>query len=194
MLSDVVPRAETESEIKIPVIGIDQMRHHLQDGGWRLHRALHREVNVLFDTPDGDLRHRDAVLRLRRAGTGWTLTYKGPAEYADGVKSRDELEVEIEDGTVLAAILLRLGLSPARRYEKDRETWARDGLLVALDHTPMGDFVELEGPSDRLAGAAASLGLDTGRAVERSYPALWDEYRRRHADRELPDQMVFGEP
>jgi len=194
MLSDVAPRAETESEIKIPVTEIDRVRQRLRDGGWRLHRALHREVNVLFDTKDGNLRRSDAALRLRRAATGWTLTYKGRAEYADGVKSREELEVEVEDGTVLAAILLRLGFAPARRYEKDRETWARDGLLVALDHTPMGDFVELEGPAERLAGAAASLGLEADRAVERSYPALWDEYRRRHAALGLPDHMIFGEP
>jgi adenylate cyclase class 2 len=194
MLWDVAPRAETESEIKIPVTDIDHVRQRLQDGDWRLHRALHREVNVLFDTPDGDLRRGDAALRLRRAGTGWTLTYKGRAEYAGGVKSREELEVEIDDGAVLAAILLRLGLSPARRYEKDRETWTRNGVLAALDHTPIGDFVELEGPAERLADTAASLGLDTDRAVERSYPALWDEYRRRHADRELPEHMVFGGP
>lgn len=186
--------AQTESEIKIPVADVDPVRQRLQDGGWRLHRALHREVNVLFDTPDGALRRSDVALRLRRAGTGWTLTYKGRATYADGVKSREELEIAIEDGAVLTAILLRLGLSPARRYEKDRETWTRDGVVIALDHTPMGDFVELEGPADHLAEAASSLDLETDRAVERSYPALWDEYRRLHPDRALPDHMLFEAP
>jgi len=194
MLSDVTRPPDIECEIKIPVDTVEPIRQRLQQDGWRLHRALHREVNVLFDTPDGRLRGTDVVLRLRRSGTGWTVTYKGPAHVTDGVKSREELEVTVDDGATFAAIMLRLGLSPSRRYEKDRETWAREDLLVALDHTPMGDFVEIEGPADRLAGVATALELDPARAVTRSYPALWEDHRRRHAGGALPEHMVFEAP
>ncbi len=77
------------------------------------------------------------------------------------------------------------------RYEKDRETWRLDDVEIVLDHTPMGDFVEVEGPAGVLEMTARSIGLDPSAAVRGSYISLWRAYRERAAEN-LPVDMVFG--
>ena len=77
------------------------------------------------------------------------------------------------------------------RYEKDRETWTSAGVTVTLDHTPMGDFVELEGPAGELVRMAGDLEVDADAAVRDSYPSLWRAYRVRHPELDLPEDMVF---
>jgi adenylate cyclase class 2 len=191
MLPFVSPPRAVESEIKIPVTDVGAVRNRVRADGWHLHQALHREVNVLFDRQDGALADRGLALRLRRSADRWTVTFKGPAELDGGVKSREELEVDVDDGMVFAGIMARLEYTPSLRYEKDREVWSLDDVQLALDHTPMGDFVEIEGPSGRLEEVAASLGLDPGDAVTGSYPSLWAEYRRTRRDVSLPEHMIF---
>ncbi len=62
-------------------------------------------------------------------------------------------------------------------------------MVVALDETPMGAFVELEGESPLLAPAAAELGLDPGAAVRGTYLDLWAAFRAAHPG--VPEDMVF---
>ena len=85
---------------------------------------------------------------------------KEPGSFHEGVKSRVEIETPVESAERTLAILAGLGFQPVRRYQKRRETWSLDRIVVALDETPAGNFVEVEGPSDRLAAAAGDLGLD----------------------------------
>jgi len=200
----------TETELKIPVADLNGVRERLSAADAELRRRRQREVNVLFDTLDGALYGQGRALRLRRFGQEWILTHKGPARYSGQVKHREELELGVADGEVLAMILERLGLVPWVRYEKDREVWrlqvdleqegadaadpedltlAGHDVEICLDHTPLGDFVELEGPERVLGGACEQLGLDPGLAVRGSYVALWDEHRLRHP--EAPRDMVF---
>ena len=68
-------------------------------------------------------------------------------------KVREEFELQVTDAAVLTTIFEGLGMRGWFRYEKYRTTfrlptashWAK-GLLVELDETPIGTFVELEGP------------------------------------------------
>jgi len=133
------------------------------------------EENVIFDTPQGGLAKHSQLLRIRtetseirgkakKAGPKQRviLTFKQPmtrpavAETegrSDGhYKVRDEIEVEVAESANLARIFEGLGMSGWFRYEKYRTTfrlpaskgWAK-GLLIELDETPIGTFVELEG-------------------------------------------------
>jgi adenylate cyclase class 2 len=184
--------SRTETELKIPVEGLDDVRRRLETAGAELRVARQREVNILFDRPDGSLYREGRALRLRRYGARWILTHKGPARFEGQVKHREELEVEVQDGETVSLILERLGLVPWVRYEKDREMWrlqSEAAVEVCLDHTPLGDFVELEGPAPMLGTACTRLGLEADRAVRCSYVALWDEHRARHP--EAPRDMVF---
>jgi hypothetical protein len=62
---------------------------------------------------------------------------------------------------------------------------------VTLDHTPMGDYVEVEGMPRELYGVARMLGLDPLTAVPGSYVSLWQQYRSARPELGLPADMVF---
>lgn len=184
-------RPPIETELKIPVSSLDVVRKALERSGGKLVHPMAREDNVLFDTSDRRLETSGRVLRLRRYGDQNLLTLKGPVSYRDGIKVRREDETRVADADRLQVIFEDLGFEAVARYEKDRESWQFGHVEVVLDHTPMGDFVEVEGPPEMLGEAARSLGLDPERAVCGSYPSLWKEYRLGHPDEELPSDMVF---
>jgi adenylate cyclase class 2 len=130
---------------------------------------------------------------LRTIGDRQLLTLKGPARYLGRIKQREELELELNDAVSMIAILERLGFQEHLRYEKDRETWRVRAVTVTLDHTPLGDFAEIEGPETDLERIAVLIGLDPSSAVRGSYPSLWQDYRSHHPELELPTDMVFPE-
>jgi adenylate cyclase class 2 len=182
----------TETEIKIPVTDLAPIRRRLeQEDGRRIH-GTQRENNVLFDTSEGALYTAGRALRIRTIEGRCLLTLKGPAVYRGGVKIRDELEVEIADAAVFDAILGELGFAAVVRYQKDRELWRMGEVSVCLDHTPMGDFVEVEGKPEAIDASARAIGLDPAAAVRGSYLRLWSTYRQRHPELELPTDMVFA--
>lgn len=183
----------TETEVKIPVSDLERVRERLLELDAERVIPSARETNIVFDFADARLQNAESLLRLRKFGERWRLTFKGPPSFEGAVKHREELEFGLDDGAVLAHVLERLGLEPIRRYEKDREYWRFEGVEVTLDRTPMGSFVEIEGQSDLLESAARHLGLDVDRGVRGSYLALWEEFRRARSDRNLPQDMVFEE-
>jgi adenylate cyclase class 2 len=182
----------TESELKIPVDDLESIRARLDSAGAGCARRSEHEVNVVLDRADHHLEGLQQLLRVRRFGGRWILTFKGTPRFEGAVKQREELELEVSDGETLIELLGRLGFDPAVRYEKEREVWRLSGVEVTLDHTPMGDFVELEGETADLAGVALRLGLDPGAAVRGNYLELWRQYRDQHPELELPPDMVFG--
>jgi adenylate cyclase class 2 len=183
--------SQTETEIKLPSADLSDVRRRLEGTGGRPVSGRRFEHNTLFDDVDGRLQRSGRALRLRRSGGRVLLTLKGPARWSGGVREREELEVVVSDDGALSAILDRLGLEPRFRYEKWRECWRLEDSLVALDETPLGAFVEIEGPAPELPGAALRLGLDPASATRSSYPELWVEHRERHPELELPVDMVF---
>ena len=180
-----------EAELKIPVGDLDRVRASLQRARAVVVQTTAREVNLLLDTEDSRLRLEGSLLRLRQHGDRKILTFKGPVSYHGAIKVRPEHETEIIDLDRMGAILEQLGFSVCMRYEKDREEWRLDDVSVVLDHTPMGNFVEVEGPQEQLGEAAVLLGLDLASAVRGSYVSLWHEYRASHPSLNLPFDMVF---
>jgi len=113
-------------------------------------------------------------------------------------KVREEIETELVDGETVRRIFEGLGLRGWFRYEKYRttyvlpgkRTWAK-GLLIEVDETPIGTFVELEGPGEAIDRAAKELGYSQGDYVLKNYLVLYlDECKR--AGR-APGNMVFVE-
>ena len=178
-----------ECELKIPVDGLKEIRHRLVGVKAEQLNPSEHEINILFDTASGRLAASGQVLRVRRTGCRNILTFKGPATYDGAVKKRREIEIEISSSERISEFLHALGYAPWIRYEKQRESWRFGETRVDLDHTPMGDFVELEGPTDSLEATAHRLDLDPERAVAQSYIGLWRDFRRQHP--ELGRDMVF---
>lgn len=182
-----------ESELKIPVNDFEPVRASLRSEQAVVVRAMAREINLLLDQHGERLRDAGLLLRLRQHGDRNLLTLKGPVSYSGSIKVREEHETEFSDLPRMVEILERIGFSVFMRYEKDREEWTHGEFSVVLDHTPMGNFVEIEGPPERLEQTACLLGLDPATAVRGSYVSLWLEHRERHPEFDLPTNMVFSE-
>jgi adenylate cyclase class 2 len=169
-----------ETEIKVRLADRAGFTMKLPALGFHLQTAETMERNVLFDKPDGELRQRGELLRIRQYGDRWILTHKAPVESSanSAHKVRAETETEIEDGRPLAAIFERLGFAPMFVYEKLRTEWADSEGHVVVDVTPIGDFAELEGSSDWIDRIAAKLGISPANYMKASYGQLFQDWKR----------------
>ena len=171
-------------------------RQKIEQCGYVLIEARTLESDQLFDQRDGGLRQGDKILRLRRTsseekGERSTLTYKGPAS-RERYKSREEIEFDVSDGAAFVKILDRLGYVPAFRYEKYRTTLGTMGEpgVITIDETPIGVFLELEGPAEWIDQTAARLGYSPEDYMTISYAGLYREHRLRHPT--AAADMTFG--
>jgi adenylate cyclase class 2 len=176
-------RSGPEIEIKLPLSGAADGRRRLRQAGFRVARRRVFESNVLFDTPERSLRARGLLVRLRTAGTRTVLTFKGRAVPGKH-KIREEIETELNGGPALAEILQRLGYRPSFRYEKYRTEYAQpDGPERAmLDETPVGVFLELEGPPRWIDRMARRLGFTEAGYITASYAELHRQSSPRRRD------------
>jgi adenylate cyclase class 2 len=136
----------------------------------RTPRRLQRDV--LLDRPSRDLVGRGCALRVRDDGAGAVLTYKGPVTPGPH-KVREEIETRAESADRLIAILAAAGFEPVFRYEKYREELTVPGAIVAIDETPIGTYVEIEGSAEAIDALAAALGRTPGDYITTSYRALY---------------------
>jgi len=166
------------------------------------------EMNTLYDTPGGALRREGKLLRIRveqpaepakisarapresRKSQAALLTFKGPPRPEPSKKSpggrrykiREEREVRVADGAVLARILEAMGLRPVFRYEKYRSTFRLPplpGVTLDFDETPIGDFLEAEGTRAAIDRSAAMLGYGPADYITESYGQLFLRETRR---------------
>jgi adenylate cyclase class 2 len=92
----------------------------------------------------------------------------------------------------MASILRALGLQPVFRYEKFRTTYALPdvlGLKVELDETPVGIYLELEGPVAGIDRAARLLGYARNDYMTDTYGSLYLAACRRRGRK--PGDMLF---
>ena len=177
-----------ETEIKFRVNDLDGLTRRLESTGFRLETPRSFESNVLYDTPDRQMRARTEILRIRSYAGRWTLTLKrlppsGPApdSYDPRHKHRLETETGVADGDALAEVFLSLGLVTAFRYEKWRTEWTDGEGHCVVDETPIGDYAELEGPPAWIDRTAARLGVDQAQYVTLSYGRLFEAWRNEHS-------------
>ncbi len=162
-----------ETEVKLRVPDLAPVRERLQRSGARNLRERHFEDNLLFDDEDRSLQGGGTVLRLRRTPGSGLLTFKGPRQLVEGVKSREERETTVEDPGALETILGRLGYRPVFRYQKYRESWSYRGQQIELDETPIGSFLEIEGDLEGIHAVAGLLGFSPRDYLNESYVGLF---------------------
>lgn len=170
---------KAEIEIKLKVSNPRKMKRLLRELGFRLSRPRLLERNALFDFRDHRLERAGCALRLRTTGGQNILTFKGTANLSKGYKSRQEIETIITNAPALRRILKQLQLREAFRYSKYRTTYTppgKPGASLVYDETPVGNYIELEGPRRWIDRVALQLGYTREDYLTTSYVAL---YRRR---------------
>ena len=177
-----------EREIKLRFASVEQARAAVELTGATPLRGRRLQEDCLLDNPAEDLRVRRCVLRVRSECGKSRLTFKGPVQAA-AMKLREEHETLVGDGDVLLRILAELGFTPWFRYQKYREEFALEDVVIAVDETPVGTFVELEGSEEGILKVAASLGRGASDFVLDSYRTLFVAWEQ--AQGKSGGNMVF---
>jgi len=165
--------AGDETEIKLRLASRAAGLRALARIGAQRTLARHLEDNLLFDDAARSLVSRGVVLRLRRTPAGGLLTFKGPRSVRDGVRSRVEIETAVADADTIQELLEALGYRPGFRYQKYRESFGLGDCEIVLDETPIGVFLEIEGPPRSIHAIAGALGRSRADYVLDSYVSLF---------------------
>jgi adenylate cyclase, class 2 len=199
-------KTKPEIEIKLRIQEIPKLLRKIRSLSIQS-RPRVLEQNTLYDTPQSHLRRRDMLLRLRSETPALhnsqsnrqervILTAKAPPQQRQTSKHPARYKIRAEREQIVpqssrqwAAVLASLGFRPNFRYDKFRTTFRLPDLDVALDETPAGTFLELEGKPQAIDRTAAALGFSKQAYLRSTY---WDLYaadcRRR---RITPKNMLF---
>lgn len=178
-----------ETEVKIKIESVEDFSERLLSHGAARVSEKSLEDNILFDFPDDRLKMERCLLRVRSVDGRGVLTYKGAPRPDAIFKSREELETGVKDPETAIEILERIGMRQGFRYQKYRREFALDGVAVAVDETPIGNYAELEGTKDEILNLAEKLGIAESCFIRKSYHALYLDYCRERGI--TPQSMVF---
>ncbi len=179
-----------EREIKLKFESLAEARAAILAVGATPVRGRRLQEDCLLDTADEVLHRRRCVLRLRIEPGRSLLTFKGPVQ-PSAMKLREEVETVVSDGEAMLRILSEMGLNAWFRYQKYREEFACADAIIALDETPIGIFVEIEGGEQAIADTATALGRSASDYLIDSYRALF--CREREARGLTCTEMLFEE-
>ena len=167
-----------EREIKLRFDDAGAARVAVTAIGAALLKPRRLQHDCLLDTAAGQLRDARSILRVRREPDAGFLTFKGPVQ-PSAMKLREEIETAIGDSAATLSILESLGYRVWFRYEKLREEYRYGAAVIAIDETPVGTFVEIEGSEDAVVDAANALGRGREDYVLASYRALYVDHQAR---------------
>jgi len=182
--------ATLEREIKLHFDAPEVARAAVLAAGGTPVRGRRLQEDCLVDTADELLRRRRSVLRVRMESGRSFLTFKGPVQ-PSVMKMREELETIVGDGMLMLRVLEELGFHVWFRYQKYREEFALDDVMIAIDETPVGTYVEIEGGERGIATTTEVLGRRPSDYVLDSYRGL---FVRHCEERGLPvTNMLFDD-
>lgn len=151
-------------------------------------RGRRLQKDVIVDDAGLSLVSRGCALRVRDDDGHAYLTFKG-AVVPGPLKVREEIETQAASAERLLAILAALGYTPVFRYEKYREELAVPGALIAIDETPIGTYLEIEGDEAAIHEWARRLGFSATDYITASYRALYVEAA---GERAVDGEMTFA--
>jgi adenylate cyclase, class 2 len=185
-----------EIEIKLAVHDPRALRRRLRELGFRRASKRQFERNLLYDFPDRRLRKDGSLVRIRFVSGRSLITFKGKRIRQGRFKERPEIESRVSDGIEMGRVLEALGLRVAFRYEKYRTLYRRprdsDHHEVTFDETPIGTYMEIEGPRRWIDQVASGLGYRQRDYISASYGRLYLGWCEAHGWE--PGDMVFRNP
>lgn len=178
-----------EIEIKLYVKNIHDVDELLRDKKAQLIQPRTHELNLRFDTMNGELTKSGRLLRLRKDQSA-LLTYKGPGQIIQGARMRTEIQTIVADFDATKAILEELGYQVNLIYEKYRAEYEWQGTHISLDEMPYGNFVEIEGLNpEHIHSVCGALGLNWEHRVPWSYAEIF--YKICEKEQLSPKNLTF---
>ena len=199
-----------EVEIKVQIPNANDMRKLFEKEGGKYELSLLHE-DTYFNAPDQlrDFKKSDEALRIRNSTeyrrdepevkkTRHFLTYKGK-KMDETTKTRQELELIVEDGETMGEILKVLGFQKLFIVKKERELYVfeHEGheIEALIDYLPIlkQHFIEvevttekqeeLEDLSDLLFNFLERFSISRDQSIRKSYLELIaDKFKRKKRD------------
>ena len=166
-----------EIEAKVKVNNLKAMAVKMwQVGALYLHTV--GEQDIYFDDAHKTLLKSKCGLRLRKreklkGKEEFFLTFKGPTGRSL-FKSREELQVQVDDFDMMKNILRGLGYKGVLIVRKIRQIWKLGQCEICLDKVRgLGTFIEIEGPNEKIiAKVLEKLGLDKTKHIPSGYARM----------------------
>jgi adenylate cyclase, class 2 len=186
-------KKKLEIEVKLRIANREGLPARLKKLGFSelCHRQF--EDNWILDSRGKRLLREHCLLRLRHFEGKSFVTFKGPKTASRHFKIREELETEVAEGEKFHQILDRLGFIAVFRYQKYRSIFVRahpqesKRLIITIDETPIGDYLEIEGSTENIRTISGQLGYRPRDFVTQSYLELYFKNNPRSKQR----QMIF---
>ena len=136
-----------EVEVKAKIRSFDEMRKRLDEINAVKVKTEH-QVDRYFNSPVRDFAQTDEALRIRETKSdekhNLFITYKGP-KIDEKSKTREEVEMEIEDAEKASKIFENLGFKEVRTVVKDREYYQYENYEISLDNVHgLEPYMEIE--------------------------------------------------
>ena len=136
-----------EVEVKAKIKSFDEMREKLEEIG-AIKVKTERQEDRYFNSPVKDFAQTDEALRIRETLSdekhNLFITYKGP-KIDKKSKTRQEVEMEIEDADKCSSIFEFLGFNEVRTVIKDREYYKFENYEISLDNVHgLDPYMEIE--------------------------------------------------
>jgi adenylate cyclase class IV len=151
-----------------------------------------------YDSREGALDAVDHMLRLRtyRPDDGAersVLDWKGPTEFVNGYKVREESTTDVGDPTALDGILMALGFSVVRTIDRIVESFILDGAMLRIEHYPRLDtLLEVEGAPESIERAIAHTGIARQAFTAERLPAFVQRFEARSGKRAALSQSELA--
>lgn len=136
-----------EVEVKAKIKDFNSVKKMLNEINADKSHVEHQEDSY-FNSPIKDFAKTDEALRIRKVNVNNKskifITYKGPKIDAQS-KTREEIEVGIEDSNKVAKIFEHLGFKKVAKVVKNRTIYNLNEYIISLDEVEgLGPYMEIE--------------------------------------------------
>ena len=172
-----------EVELKAVVDDVAKRRRSVERGGGKL--SFEGKISDRrYDFASDDLSSRDEVLRTRtyiaKKSTKTYLDWKGPTEYRDVYKVREEVTTPVKDLASLEIILQKLGLVLISEIDREISQYQLGEATIRFEVYPRMDaLVEVEGEPAAIESAIEAIGLPRGTFSNRRLTDFVMDFERR---------------
>ena len=136
-----------EVEVKAKIENFEDMEKKLENIGASKSKMEFQE-DIYFNSPIADFKKTDEALRIRTTVEknikNTFITYKGPKIDSES-KTREEIEMHIEDSAKCMRIFENIGFEKVRSVAKNRQYYTYENFEISLDDIEgLDPYMEIE--------------------------------------------------